>query len=437
MTESDEPRQPAKKANPARLHWLLLAALPVILAATAAAAFLGIKPYDPGQPADQIKLSWSGDPHTSLVVVWHADRADDAGVTVSGDAASRRFEGQRTYGNPIGTGVWFQAHITGLRPGTAYQYVISSGPARTPAYHFRTEAAGPHPVRFDIFADQGDCVHYAAACKVMEGIARDRPDFVLGAGDLTYSDESDNGPDAADTWANDIMRFYSTWAPLLPTPGNHEYLPGDSINNYTGRFALPDQQPGQSGPGRSRGDYYSFTYGPVHVVALPERYIDMKAGSRFQQWLEADLRQAAADPAIKWRVAFDHRPFYSTGQRHGADHTYVKWVRPVLERYHFDLVFSGHEHTYERSLPMLNGTPRAQSAKTWTQGIGTAYVVTGGGGAPIYNDFGPPQPWDAVRRKGHEHVRVDIDAAGKTLRLTTIADDDGHIPFDQVVITAR
>jgi acid phosphatase type 7 len=435
VTEPDEPTQTAKKGHPGGLRWLLLALLPLILTATAAAAFLGMKPYDPGQPPDQIKLSWSGDPHTGIVIVWHADRAEGAGVVVSTATASRTFDAHRTHGDPIGTGVWFQAQVTGLRPGTTYDYVISSGPAKSPAYQFRTEPAGPHAVRFDVFADQGDCVHYAAACKVMDGIARDRPDFVLGAGDLTYS--NDNGPDAADTWANDIMRYYSTWAPLLPTPGNHEYLPGDSIGNYRGRFSLPLQQSGRGGLGRSSGDYYSFTYGPVHVVALPERYIDMKAGSQFQQWLDADLRQAAADRTVKWRVAFDHRPFYSTGQRHGADHTYVKWVRPVLEKYHVDLVFSGHEHTYERTLPMLNGVPLSKNPRTWAQGVGTAYVVTGGGGAPIYNDFGPAQPWDAVRRKGHEHLRVDIDAGGRTLRLTAIADDDGHVSFDQFTITAR
>jgi hypothetical protein len=437
VTDSDEPTHAAEKGHPGRLRWLLLALIPFILAATGAAAFLGVKPYDPGQPPDQVKLSWSGDPRTSIVIVWHADRAEDAGVTVSTDTTSRTFDARRTYGAAIGTGVWFQAHVTGLRPGTTYRYVIASGPATSPVYQFRTEPAGSHAVRFDVFADQGDCVHYAAACKVMEGIARDRPHFVLGAGDLTYANARDNGPGAADAWANDIMRYYSTWAPLLPTPGNHEYMPGDSIGNYKGRFRLPLQEPGQGGLGRSSGDYYSFTYGSVHVVALPERYIDMKAGSRFQQWLDTDLRQAAADPAIKWRVAFDHRPFYSTGQRHGADHTYVKWVRPVLERHHVDVVFSGHEHTYERTLPMRNGVPQSRSPTTWTQGVGSLYVVTGGGGAPVYNDFGPAQPWDAVRRKGHEHVRVDIDASGRTLRLTAIADDDGHVPFDQVVITAR
>ncbi len=437
MTEPDEPAQAAKTGHAGRLRWLLRALLALIVTAAVAAAFRGAKPSGTRQPPDQIKLSWSGDPHTSVVVVWHADRAEDASVVVSAGTASRTFDAERTYGAPIGGGAWLQADVSGLRPGTTYHYIVHSGSAKTPVYQFRTEPAGPHPIRFDVFADQGDCVHYAAACRVMDGIGQDRPDFVLGAGDLTYSDDSDNGPQAADTWADGIMRYYSTWAPLLPTPGNHEYLPGDSIANYEGRFVLPGQRPGQSGPGRSSGDYYSFTYGPVHVVALPERYIDMKAGSRFQQWLDADLRRAAADPAIKWRVAFDHRPFYSTGRRHGADHTYVKWVRPVLEKYHVDIVFSGHEHEYERTLPTRNGTPESNSPTTWTQGVGTAYVVTGGGGAPIYNDFGPARPWDAARRSGHEHLRVDVDASGRTLRLTAIADDDGHVAFDQFVIAAR
>jgi hypothetical protein len=430
------PRAPDHDPHGKRLRQILLAVLPVVLLGSAAAAFLGVKPYDPGHPADQIKLSWSGAPQTSVVILWHADRLADAWVRLSEGTASWTVNGQRTPSKTIGAGVWLEAHVTGLRPGRTYQYMINSGPAQTPFYQFRTEPAGPHAVRFDVFADQGDCLHYAAACKVMEGIAQDRPQFVLGAGDLSYANDADNGPAAANTWANDIMRYYSTWAPLLPTPGNHEYLPGDNIDNYKGRFGLPGREQGQDGSGQGGGDYYSFTYGPVHVVALPERYINMKAGSRFQRWLEADLRAAAADPAVKWRIAFDHRPFYSTGLRHGGDHTYVKWVRPVLEKYQVDIVFSGHEHTYERTLPMVNGVPRSGRA-TWTQGTGIAYVVTGGGGAPIYNDFGPAKPWDAVRRTGHEHVRVDLDPTGRTLRVTAIADDHGHVPFDEFVITSR
>jgi hypothetical protein len=206
---------------------------------------------------------------------------------------------------------------------------------------------------------------------------------------------------------------------LLPTPGK-------------GRFALPVQQPRSTGLGRSSGDYHSFTYGPLHIVALPERYIDLTAGSYFQRWLDADLRQAAADPTIKWRITFGHRPFFSTGRPASRRGSFVRRVGPAgtgeISRRHR---VQRHEHVYERTPPMLGGTLRRKNSARWTQGIGTAYVVTRGGGAPIYDDFGPAQPWDAVRRKRHEHVRVDLDEHGRTLRLTAIADDHGDVPFDQ------
>jgi 3',5'-cyclic AMP phosphodiesterase CpdA len=169
------------------------------------------------------------------------------------------------------------------------------------------------------------------------------------------------------------------------------------------------------------------------VVALPERYVDMKRNSEFQRWLEEDLRAACRNPSIRWRVAFNHRPFYSTGRRHGSDWTYKNLVAPVLERYRVDLVFSGHEHTYERSLQMRNGKPVTRNPDRWRKGTGTAYIVTGGGGAPIYNDFGPRAHWDADRETGHHHVRVDV-GVDDTLRLTTISDTDGQRPIDQVVI---
>jgi hypothetical protein len=103
---------------------------------------------------------------------------------------------------------------------------------------------------------------------------------------------------------------------LLPTPGK-------------GRFALPVQQPRSTGLGRSSGDYHSFTYGPLHIVALPERYIDLTAGSYFQRWLDADLRQAAADPTIKWRITFGHRPFFSTGRPASRRGSFVRRVGPA------------------------------------------------------------------------------------------------------------
>ena len=100
VTEPDEPAQAAKTGHAGRLRWLLRALLALIVTAAVAAAFRGAKPSGTRQPPDQIKLSWSGDPHTSVVVVWHADRAEDASVVVSAGTASRTVDAERTYGAP-------------------------------------------------------------------------------------------------------------------------------------------------------------------------------------------------------------------------------------------------------------------------------------------------------------------------------------------------
>ena len=432
MTEPEPPADNGSAPSPSsKFRWRVLLAVPlvvVIIAGLTAWRFLG---HTPSRPPDQVRVSLRGDAHTSFAVVWHAATDASGSVKILEDSGSRVFPGRPTDGTPIGSGVWRQAEVTGLQPGTTYKYVVTSGDAQTPEFQFRTESVGAHPVRFDVFGDQGDCTHFAAACRVMDGIAADKPDFVVGLGDFAYA--NDNGADAWDLWANDIMRRYGTWAPLMPATGNHEYAKGDSIENYKGRFALPKPSGNAALPVQSSGDFYSFDYGPVHLVALPEHYVNIGKNSEFMRWLRADLQAACSNPTIQWRIAFTHRPFYSTGRRHGSDKAYQKYIAPTLERYHLDLVFSGHEHEYERSLQMRGGKPVTKNPERWQKGAGTAYVVTGGGGAPTYHDFGPAAAWDAARKRGHHHVRVDVGVDG-TLHLTAISDENGQRPFDRVVI---
>jgi hypothetical protein len=192
----------------------------------------------------------------------------------------------------------------------------------------------------------------------------------------------------------------------MPTVGNHEFPAGDPtgrfrdpIDDYKGHFALP--------PGNGE-DYYSFTYAGVHVVALPEIYVSQSRRGRFVRWLEEDLTAARKNPAVHWVVAFDHRPFYSSGKRHGPYAPFVRTELPILEAHHVDLVISGHEHNYERTLPMRSGKAASHDSGRIRAGAGTVYVVTGGGGAGTYDDFGPEPSYDAVRAVHHEHLRIDV-----------------------------
>src|SRR6185295_3082662 len=84
-------------------------------------------------------------------------------------------------------------------------------------------------------------------------------------------------------------------------------------------------------------------------------------------WLDAE---AFGNTGTKWRISFFHHPLYSSGP-HGMESREA--IRPALEaalvRNKVDVVFSGHEHLYERIAPQ--------------QGI--RYFVSGGGGRNLYS----------------------------------------------------
>ena len=64
-------------------------------------------------------------------------------------------------------------------------------------------------------------------------------------------------------------------------------------------------------------------------------------------WLNEKL---AADTAT-WKIAFFHHPPYSSGGAHGSDTKLREVVEPIFVKNGVDVVFTGHEHFYERIKP--------------------------------------------------------------------------------------
>ena len=162
--------------------------------------------------------------------------------------------------------------------------------------------------------------------------------FVLLVGDNMYGSEK-----AADY----KLKFENVYKPLLDQQvkfyaalGNHD----ESNQRFYEFFNMEGQE------------YYRFSKGNASFYALNSNYMDKKQ----VDWL---IEKLAADTAT-WKIAFFHHPPYSSGGKHGSDTKLREVVEPIFVKHGVDVVFSGHEHFYERIKPQ--------------QGI--YYFISGSGG---------------------------------------------------------
>jgi uncharacterized protein (TIGR03437 family) len=204
--------------------------------------------------------------------------------------------------------------------------------------------------------------------------------------------------------------------PFFATLGNHEYYTEAGLPSLSGR-ALPTVGVAPDDHGR----YYSFDWGNAHLVALDSNLPLEKAASGnsgMLDWLERDLSSTRKF----WRIAFFHHPGYATGKhQHSAEAARVReHIVPILEKHGVQLVFNGHEHTYQRTFALRGG----QVVQDNSSGI--VYVTSGGGGAQTY--WSAPDERIAKSIGLNHFVRTEITRASLSLRtrgLGEAADIDG------------
>lgn len=239
---------------------------------------------------------------------------------------------------------------------------------------------------------------------------------VLALGDLL-------APDASLT---DFETSYElSWGAFksmtLPAVGNHEYS-GGRADGYFDYFNGPDAETGRAGE-RGRG-WHSIRLGRWLVIGLNSncRWVRCDGRSRQVRWLRKELRanraalrreelvRAARErrrqarkqgrrkfnrplpsmPEVRGStciLGFWHHPRFSSG-RHGDSQDVGPFWR-LLHRFGADVVLNGHDHLYERFVPM------APSGAADPTGI-TQFTV-GTGGRSLFSFVGDPHPQSAVR----------------------------------------
>ncbi len=104
--------------------------------------------------------------------------------------------------------------------------------------------------------------------------------------------------------------------------------------------------------------YYTFkgSKQSVRFYALESTYMDPDQ----IVWFEKELKNSDSE----WKFPYFHHPPYSSGDRHGSDARLREVLEPLFIKYNVSVVFTGHDHFYERTKPQ--------------QGI--VYFVVGSGG---------------------------------------------------------
>jgi len=150
-------------------------------------------------------------------------------------------------------------------------------------------------------------------------------DTVIMVGDNIY------GPDGP---ADMKKKFEEPYRPLLDkgikfyaSLGNHD-TPNQRFYEY---FNMNGE------------DFYRIQKGNVSLYALNSNYLDKRQLDWFNSQIAADANQ--------WRIAFFHHPPFSSGGRHGSDPEVRETLHPLFERSGIDIVFTGHDHFYERIKP--------------------------------------------------------------------------------------
>lgn len=230
---------------------------------------------------------------------------------------------------------------------------------------------------------------------------------VTGNHDTAYRDLNAN-PDG--------LAYYSYWIQPLNGP---DFNPRSRGNDAALRKA--------AGPAWGRGGNFSFRYGNAAFIALDANtYAPWKSGA-LRTWLEKELK-AARDAT--WRIVVFHQPpFHSSVKK--KDETYMSTIAPLLSQYGVELVLNGHVHNYQRTRPLsFNGTAmtvdRQFDGRSSTRARGTIYVVTGAGGAELYDQqlADKPAAWrpfTAAYKKGFSFSSVKVN--GNTMSFRQIGVD--------------
>jgi 3',5'-cyclic AMP phosphodiesterase CpdA len=182
-------------------------------------------------------------------------------------------------------------------------------------------------IKFLVIGDTGtgSRSQYDVGARIAEAYKQFPFEFAIMLGDNLYGTE---GPSAY------VNKFEKPYKPLLDA-GVKFYASLGNHDEPSQRFYKPFNMDGKR--------YYTFRKGDAEFFVADSTYVTPEQ----VKWLADALDRSDA----KWKIAYFHHPLYSSGAKHGSELDLQQLFEPLFVRSGVDVVFSGHEHFYERIKP--------------------------------------------------------------------------------------
>jgi 3',5'-cyclic AMP phosphodiesterase CpdA len=250
------------------------------------------------------------------------------------------------------------------------------------AWPFRRQEPAVTPsdaVRFAVIGDSGtgDQYEYDVARQMIASRREFPYDMVLMLGDNIYGRQNPQ---------DFVQKFEQPYRPLLEAVvrfyaslGNHD----DQRNRLYQPFNMGGQR------------YYTFVRKNVRFFVLDSDFLDPKQAA----WIDETLKSSRDE----WKICYFHHPLYSDGSRHGSQVDLRVLLEPVFIRYGVNVVFSGHDHIYERLKPQR----------------GIYYFVSGAAGQLRKGDLRRSEMTAAFFDQDQSFMLVEI--AGTTLSFQAVS----------------
>lgn len=292
----------------------------------------------------QIILSMGAEPG-SLSISWKGDAAGPEALQLDGVTGEKqRFTAVR---ERILKSDYYRYHVelSGLTQGREYRYKIGGFEG---SFHVPQES---DVTRFLYLGDvqfQESMEEYEEWGQMVRRAYREHPDldFAVIGGDLV------NSPGELPQWEA-FLEACDVFAklPLATVAGNHEGV--HSNYTYQKLFALPDDaEEDQSGE-----EFYSLDFGNVRMLMMDSSFLTEErrqsmgkdAWAKEEQRVEAWIRSRTGSCEKPWLAAVIHHPVYGMHDEDTVSPQIRRLWAPLLEKGGVRIVFSGHQHLYQRT----------------------------------------------------------------------------------------